>query len=200
MDHLTEPRVDRRSGSDRRADPGTPNRRADDHEPVAEQPARWPLIVGPTFGTSRSRDPWVGVVQVSMADYRAGHLDEVRRSWDDRIVWQVAGSAPWIRPDLIPGATGSSGSGPFPGVHGPDGVFAYHRALEELTGGTFRQALVSLEGSGGPIVEAHVRTTASRGSRTLDVPTLLVFELGALRIRQVTEIPGDQAAWDRFWA
>jgi hypothetical protein len=199
MDHLTEPRVDRRSGTDRRSDPGTPARRAEDRPPEAA-PARWPLIVGPDFATSRARDPWVGVVQLSMSDYRAGRLEEAKRSWDERIVWQVAGVAPWIQPDQTPGAIPAAGAGPFPGVRGAEGVFAHHRALHDLTDGTYRQTLVSLEGSGGPIVEAHVRTTASRTGRLLDIPTLLVFELGALRIRQVTEIPGDQAAWNRFWA
>ena len=51
----------------------------------------------------------------------------------------------------------------------------------------------------GPIVEAHVRTTAMRGERALDIPTLLVFELSSLRIRRVTEIPGDLPTWDAFW-
>jgi hypothetical protein len=61
------------------------------------------------------------------------------------------------------------------------------------------QEIVSIEASGGPIVEAHVRTTAIRGARRLDIPTLLVFELGCLRIRRVTEIPGDLASWNAFW-
>ena len=54
--------------------------------------------------------------------------------------------------------------------------------------------------SNGPIVEAHVRTTATRGDRNLDIPTLIVFELSAMRICQVTEIPGDVAAWEAFLA
>jgi hypothetical protein len=82
---------------------------------------------------------------------------------------------------------------------GPEEIFSYHSALERLSGGTFRQSLVSLEASGGPIVEAHVRTTATRPGRSLDIPTLLVFELAGGRLRRVTEIAGDLAAWDGFW-
>ena len=58
---------------------------------------------------------------------------------------------------------------------------------------------MTIEASRGPIVEAHVRTTARRGNRELDMPTLLVFELSCLRILRVTEIPGDIPEWDAFW-
>jgi hypothetical protein len=171
--------VERRSGRDRRADAA---RRAPD--PASDRRAvptvaRWPLVVPPNFEDSHPRDPWATVVHRSIADYRAGRADAARQVWDDRIVWRV---------DSLDAEAG------------PDGVFAYHRRLQERTDGTFRQTLISLEGSGGPIVEAHVRTTAARGEDTLDIPTLIVFELSAMRIRQVTEIPGDQDAWNRFWS
>jgi hypothetical protein len=113
-----------------------------------------------------------------VADYRAGRCDAARQAWDERIIWRVDGGVSFI---------------------GPEGVFTYHLQVAALTDDTFRQKLVSLEASGGPIVEAHVRTTAQRQGRTLDIPTLIVFELAAMRIRHVTEIPGDQAAWDAFW-
>ena len=144
--------------------------------------ARWPLVTGPAFDAVKPRDPWAMVVHRSIGDYRDGAIDEARRTWDDGIVWRVVGA------------------GPTPDAVGPDAVVDHHARLLERTSGTFRQTLVSLECSNGPIVEAHVRTTATRGDRNLDIPTLIVFELSAMRICQVTEIPGDVAAWEAFWA
>ncbi|MEA2518745.1 MAG: hypothetical protein QOF49_825 [Chloroflexota bacterium] len=169
--------TDRRSGRDRRADAAAAAGQANEHATATV--ARWPLVVGADFDDHHPPDPWASVVHRAAADYRAGRCDSARQAWDERITWRVDGGAP---------------------VVGADGVFAHHRQLLTLTDGTFHQTLVAIEPSGGPIVEAHVRTTATRNGRTLDIPTLIVFELAAMRIRQVTEIPGDQAAWDAFWA
>ena len=159
------------------------HRRHDD--PGGPQPtnARWPLEIDPGFEGAHPHDPWVALVRESMAEYAAGRAEQASQGWHDDIVWCVSGAGPvsaeWV---------------------GCDEIFAYHAALERLSDGTFRQSLVSLEASGGPIVEAHVRTTATRQGRTLDIPTLLVFELAGGRLRRVTEIAGDQSAWDGFWA
>jgi ketosteroid isomerase-like protein len=181
--HSPDALLDRRSGVDRRQDLPAAGPDGSGPEPTSEFGsgiiARWPVIVAPGFEDSHPRDPWATVVHRSIADYRAGRTDAARQVWDERIVWRI---------DSRDAAAG------------PEAVFERHRRLAELTDDTFRQTLVSLEGSGGPIVEAHVRTTARRDDRTLDVPSLIVFELAAMRIRQVTEIPGDQAAWDAFWA
>jgi hypothetical protein len=145
--------------------------------------ARWPLVVADRFEQTGRVDSWVAIVRESIADYRAGRADRASRHWDDEIAWRVAGRLPepgeWV---------------------GPEQVFDYHRLMEELTGGSFRQQLVSLEASGGPIVAAHLRTTASRAGRRLGIPSLAVFELSGCRIRAVTEIPGDREAWRSFWA
>jgi ketosteroid isomerase-like protein len=191
MDSSNDVLVERRSGLDRRAD-GTlrgdrrgdgSERRSDPADPAGDGTGlatidRWPLEVDPSFEGIHPRDPWASVVHRSVADYRAGRLDSARQAWDERIIWRVDGGVPAI---------------------GPEGVFAHHRQLATLTDDTFRQKLASIEASGGPIVEAHVRTSAERHGRRLDIPTLIVFELAAMRIRQVTEIPGDLAAWEAFW-
>jgi hypothetical protein len=179
--------TDRRSGVDRRAEDATD---ADsDPRGVGVGPGRvtrWPLDVDPDWARPRPRDPWAEVVQRSIDAYRSGRIHELGQTWDDAIRWRVSGGRG--RPlDADPAA-------------GPDGVFAYHRELLDRSDGTFRQRLISLEGSLGPIVEAHLRTTASRGEQTLDIPSLIVFELSASRIREVKEVPGDCAAWDAFWS
>ena len=145
--------------------------------------ARGPLRVEGQPGLAWHADPAVAIVHHSLADYRLGHADRASRIWHDDIAWKVAG---------LP---------PVGGEHvGAEEVFAYHRLLERLSRGTFRQDVVALEGSRGAIVNAYLRTTASRRGRRLEIPTLIVFELAGGRIRRVTELPGDRDAWERFWA
>jgi len=59
--------------------------------------------------------------------------------------------------------------------------------------------LIALDG-GGRLVSAHVRTTAQRKGRLLDIPSLLLFELSLVGVRRVTELPGDLDAWNAFWS
>jgi hypothetical protein len=179
MPQLSQPPVDRRSGADRR-------RASDDGDVVvrATDPiAAWNLLVPDALLDVRCLDPWRQIVQQSLADEHEGAHDDAGRAWDGAVVWDLKGVDP---------------TGRLPAAGGED-VLGYHRDLGQLTDFTFAQELVSVEGSRGPIVEAHVRTTARRGDRTLDIPTLIVFELSCLRVRRVTEIPGDITAWDAFW-
>jgi ketosteroid isomerase-like protein len=145
--------------------------------------ARWPLEVDGGFETRWCSDTATNVVRQSLADYRSGRADRASRVWHDDITWSVPGPAP-VGGERI----------------GPDGVFAYHDLLERLSDGTFRQRLLALEGCRGSIVTAYLRTTASRAGRRLEVPTLAVFELAGGRVRRVTELPGDRAAWEGFCA
>jgi hypothetical protein len=176
--------VERRSGIDRRAFHPEERSLAGLEAPAEMVPGRIaaPFRFAPEVRALRSRDPWVSLVRRSLADYAAGRLETLWRSWDEQLVWSIA--AAW--PDSA--------------ATGPEAVAAYHQRLAHASGGTFEQRIEALNGSNGPIVDAHVRTTARIGSRRLDVPTLLTFELAAMRIRRVTEIPGDPVAWQRFWA
>ena len=145
--------------------------------------ARWPLDVDDGFESSHSTDPAIAVVRRSLADYRSGRADQASRAWHDSITWSVRGRPPvggeWV---------------------GPEGVFAYHALLDRRSEGSFRQRLIALEGSRGSIVDAYLRTTATRGGRRLDIPSLAVFELSGGRVQRVTEVPGDCEAWEVFWA
>jgi len=145
--------------------------------------ARWPLDIDGDPEVGWSADAAVAIVRASLADYRSGLADQASRLWHDDIAWSVPGPPP----------VGGEWTG-------PSGVFAYHALLERLSEGTFRQRLVALEGSRGASVVAYLRTTVSRRGRELDIPTLAAFELAAGRVRRVTELPGDRAAWDAFWA
>jgi ketosteroid isomerase-like protein len=157
--------------------PGSGRRR------LAATVARWPLEVDDGFESAWHADPSLVLVRQSIADYRSGRADRAAQSWHDEIVWRVMGDGPM---------TGEWA--------GAEKVFEYHRLLGLMTDGAFRQRLIALEGSRGLIVDGYLRTTANRDGRTLDIPTLAVFELTAGRIRRVTEIPGDRQAWRQFWA
>ncbi len=141
----------------------------------------WPLDTGDP-DAPRAADPWAAIVRDALDRRTDGAAGLSAAAWSEDVVWRV------------------DGSGPVSGEHeGRAGIGRYHQMLLDRSDGTFRQRLLALQGSSGPIVTAHLRTFARRGDRVLDMPSLLVFELAQLRIRKVTELPGDQTAWDRFW-
>jgi len=122
------------------------------------------------------------MVRESLEHYAAGKVSAASRLWIPDIAWHLTGASR------------------FSGTHvGRDGILRYHRGLDEASGGTFAQTLIALDGSGGPLVEAHLRSIARRGRKRIDMTTLLVFELAAGGIRRITELPGDQSSWDSFW-
>jgi ketosteroid isomerase-like protein len=181
MTQRPPPTVDRRSGLDRRSRPLDAERVISSDPPSESTRRAAPFAWSPSLERLRPRDPWVSLVRRAIADYEAGGLDDLARSWDDGVVWRVV--ADWPDAD----------------ANGPRGVMEYHAALSEATAGTFRQELISLDANGGPIVVGHVRTTAARNGRRLAMPSLLTFEVVAMRVARVTEIPGDAAEWDGFW-
>jgi hypothetical protein len=144
--------------------------------------AKWPLTFDEAAELAPPRDPWAGLVRASLEDYAAGRPDRASLTWDEAIVWRVAGL------------------GPMSGLHvGRDAIFDYHRRLRRVSDDTFGQRVLVLRASGGPIVRIDVHTTAAVGERRLDIKTQLVFEVGEFRLRRVTELPEEQAAWDQFW-
>jgi ketosteroid isomerase-like protein len=129
-----------------------------------------------------TRERGLAVVRTSLEAYWRGERSVAAARWDPDIVWRVAGT------------------GPLSGEHvGAGSVFAYRQRLVRASGQSWRQHLIALDGDDA-IVSAHVRTTAERRGRHLDLPTLLLCEVGLLGIRRVTELPGDQEVWDRFWS
>jgi ketosteroid isomerase-like protein len=157
--------------------------------PTAARPLRaamiatWPLELDQAFEGRHSRDPWLAIVRESVMDYREGRADRARQRWSDDIRWRLSADA-GLKGEWV----------------GPEQVFNLHRLLRRETDNTFRQRLIALEGGRGPFVDAHLRTTAERAGRRLDISTLLVFELSNGRISCVTELPGDREAWRVFWS
>jgi hypothetical protein len=158
-------------------------RRHDDPGGPVASVARWPIDVGDVLEGRFGRSPWAALARDIIRDYGAGRADRASSLWSDTIAWTVDAKGPY-------GGT----------VVGAEAVFDYHSRLGQASGGTFQQRLLALESGGGPIVEAHLRTTASRGLDRVDLPTLIVFEFAGGLLARVTEIPGDRAAWERFWS
>ncbi|HYH92270.1 MAG TPA: nuclear transport factor 2 family protein [Candidatus Saccharimonadales bacterium] len=143
----------------------------------------WPIEFDAHAFRIPVKDPWVSLVRSFIQDFRRGDRRASFDRWDDDVTW------------IVPG------QGPMAGEHhGTNAIVDYHEELRRRSGGTFRQQLISLEAGGGPIVEGHLRTIAQRPPRSLDLSTLLVFELAGGRLRRVTELPGDPRQWDAFWA
>jgi hypothetical protein len=144
--------------------------------------ASWPIEIDPAATVAGAIDAWTTTVRSAIEDLRHGRLDRAALVWHDDATWIVR---------CIPAHEQT--------LTGVDAIVERLRVLGTRTGNTFRQRLVALTGSDGPIVTVYVRTLARRGHRTLDQPSLLVFELASGRIRRVTELPGDVPAWCRFW-
>ena len=165
-----------------RAEPGRTILEAGGERPLVATIARWPLDVAEGFASTYLRDPWQSMVRDSIVAYREGRADVASWSWTGDIVWRVS-------------SNGSSEE-----HHGANRIFGYHQRLVRASGGTFRQRLVDLQGSQGPMVHATVHSSATRGPRQLEMSGMIVFEIAGSRIHAITELPGDPEAWTRFWA
>jgi ketosteroid isomerase-like protein len=143
---------------------------------------RWALDASDGYPSpAGAADPWARLVREAIELYRIGQSDNARRLWSDDVVWRIWGS-------------------PATELRGADAIFDYHARIDRLTAGTFRQQLLAVEGSGGPVVTAYLHTRAERGAAVLDLPSLVTFEVARMRICRIVEVPGDPAAWDAFWA
>jgi ketosteroid isomerase-like protein len=159
---------------------------SDPPSPEGAQPGRTTTRVVPRAPRPDARDVprdrGLAIVRTSLEAYWRGERSVAAARWDPDIVWRVAGS------------------GPVSGEHvGAGPVFAYRQRLVRASGHSWRQHLIAVDGD-GVIVSVHVRTTAERRGRHLDLPTLILCEVGLTGIRRVTELPGDQEAWDHFWS
>lgn len=137
---------------------------------------------GPPERRWKPRDPRAAIVAAALETYWRGERAQAALYWETGARWRVAGHGPMCGEDI-----------------GLDALFARRARLLRLTGGTYRQELVALEGD-DPLIAAHVLVTARRRGLRLDQPSLLLFEVAATGIRRVTELPGDPAAWAAFWS
>ena len=101
-------------------------------------------------------------------------------------------------PDAVHAASGNNPlSGDYKGV---DDILGYYGKLFELSDGTFKAELKSVEVQGDDTVVATHRNTGQRVGRTLDQDEALTFSIADGKITRIEENHSDAAAYDAFWS
>jgi uncharacterized protein len=101
-----------------------------------------------------------------------------------------------IAPDAVQHMPGNNR---FSGDHkGLENILGMYGTLAEQTGGTFSATVEAIFANDHGAVAIY-RTTATRGSRTLDQRDALVFEIMDGRAVDITEMPLDGEVNDEFW-
>jgi ketosteroid isomerase-like protein len=121
-------------------------------------------------------------------------IRDLFRAWLDRDAMTVARI---IGDDVVwrvPGSSAMAGE-----YRGRGEIFAFLRRTADLTGGSYRADLLDVYG-GDEVVVGLYRATGRREGRELDIPQALVFRFEGDALREVLAVPGDPAAFDRFWA
>jgi uncharacterized protein len=95
------------------------------------------------------------------------------------------------------------GNNPIAGEHkGRDAVFAMYGQIGELSGGTYRADVESVEAKGDNTVVSTHHGTGERAGKTLDVRETLTFTIESGKITKIESsfTPDDEAAEDAFWS
>jgi len=95
----------------------------------------------------------------------------------------------------VPGANAMAGN-----YRGRDEIIAFLRRTAELTGGTYRVALLWVVADDEHTVAVYRAQGERDGGRALDIEQALLIELRDGRWADIRAQPLDQAAFDAFWA
>lgn len=128
-----------------------------------------------------------------------GHPNEdlVRRGYEAFSSGDMDTMARLMSADVVHRAPGNNlVSGEY---KGQEEVFGYYGRLGELTDGTFRVALESVQAEGDDKVVSRHRNIGQRGGKSLDVGETLTFTVSDGKISSLDEKPDDQAAMDDFF-
>lgn len=78
-------------------------------------------------------------------------------------------------------------------------IFRFLSSLRRLTDGSYRSRLIDVLAS-DERAAALYRATGSREGRELDIDQVLLFTLRGGKVADVTALPSDPLAFERFWA
>ena len=93
------------------------------------------------------------------------------------------------------------GNNPLAGDYkGVDDILGYYGKLFELSDGTFKAELKSVEVQGDDTVVATHHDSAQRAGKTLDQDDTLTFTISDGKFARLEETHSDQAAYDAFWS
>ena len=100
--------------------------------------------------------------------------------------------------DVVHAATGNTPlSGEYKGL---DEVLGYYGKLFELSDGTFKAELKSVQVEGDDTVVATHHDSGQRAGKTLDQDETLTFTISDGKVTRLEEHHSDQAAYDAFWS
>jgi len=122
----------------------------------------------------------------------------VREGFDRFVLGDVAGFVGLFADDAVwhvPGANAMAGN-----YRGRDEIIAFLRRTAELTGGTYRVALLWVVADDEHTVAVYRAQGERDGGRALDIEQALLIELRDGRWADIRAQPLDQAAFDAFWA
>ena len=129
-----------------------------------------------------------------------GHPNEdlVRRGYEAFARGDMDTMGQLMAPDVVHRAPGNNLlSGEY---KGQEEVFGYYGKIGDLTDGTFRAELESVQAEGDDRVVARHRNVGQRGGKTLDVGETLTFTVSDGKITSLDETPDDQGAMDDFFS
>ena len=94
----------------------------------------------------------------------------------------------------VPGSSSVAGT-----YRGRTEIFRFRASLKRRTGETYTSVLIDTLGS------EHRAAVLSRASRTrngitLDIDQVLLFTIAGGKVTEVTALPSDPEAFERFWA
>jgi uncharacterized protein len=121
----------------------------------------------------------------------------VRRGFEAFNSADIATLSEIIAPDAVQHMPGNNRlSGDHKGL---ENILGMYGSLAEATGGTFRATVESIYANDRGAVATY-RTTATRGSQSLDQRDALIFEIIDGRAIDITEMTLDGEVDDAFWA
>ena len=121
------------------------------------------------------------VVKKAYANFGAGDMDGLKEMLTDDFVHH------------------RSGTSQLAGDHkGPDAALASYAKMFEISNGSMRVELKSLESSGDKVIATH-QCTAEAGGKKLDQEQVLTFTVRDGKLAHIDEEFADQDAYDDFW-
>lgn len=150
---------------------------------VDSSPAATRYAQAPMPGVAATEDTAMALVERGYAAFNTGDVATLRAVLADDVVQHVPGHGPL--------------AGTYKGV---DAVLGYYGKLGELTGGTFRAALVETHGDGEGHVTALHQIGATRNGMTRYSRGSIIFTVVNDRATDLLELHADLSGDDAFFA
>ncbi|EOD70011.1 nuclear transport factor 2 family protein [Amycolatopsis vancoresmycina] len=130
-----------------------------------------------------------------MAEHQNATL--IRRGYEAFSTGDIATLTELLAPDAVQHMPGHN---VFSGDHkGRDAILTMYGQLAERSGGTLKVELEEVYANDEEVVTVY-HSTGSRNGKQLDTRHALVFRMRDGKAMELTDVSGDEAADDNFWA